>query len=68
LIAIWRSFLVADFADHDLVRVVTPRWSAIARKRQTFFSRHGNLRDAASWYSTGSFDGDDFVFVCLDFR
>jgi hypothetical protein len=49
-----RGLGVADFADHDLVRVVTQNRPQAARKRQALLLVDRNLRDAASWYSTGS--------------
>ena len=42
-----RGFLVANFADHDLVRVVAQNRAQAARERQALFLVHRNLGDAA---------------------
>jgi len=60
------GFLVADFADHDLVRVVAQDGAQAAREGEALFLVHRNLRDARSWYFDRVFDGDDFVLVGLD--
>src|ERR1700690_1839986 len=62
-----RRFLVADFADHDFVRIVAQDGAKAARKRETFLFVYRNLRDAADLVFDRVFDGDDFVFVVLDF-
>ena len=61
------GFLVADFADHDLVRVVAQDGTQAARKSETLLFIHGNLGDAPKLILDWIFDGDDFVFVALDF-
>ena len=46
---------VADFADHDLVRIVTQEWNADrARRVNPFFSLTGICVIPFNWYSTGS--------------
>src|SRR5580704_2962037 len=61
-----RGLLVANFADHDLVRVVPQNRTQSAREGQSLFLVHRNLRDAAKLIFDGVFDGDDLVFVALD--
>src|SRR5208282_5825543 len=62
-----RGFLVADFADHDFVGVVTQDRTQPAGKREAFLFVYRNLGDAADLIFDGVFDGDDFIFVVLDF-
>src|SRR5258708_2537598 len=62
-----RGFRVADFADHDLVRVVTQNRAQAAGKGQAFFFIDGNLRDSANLVLERVLNGDDLVFVALDF-
>src|SRR5258708_24792533 len=62
-----RGFLVANFANHDLVGVVAQNVAQAAREGQSLFLINGNLRDAAKHVLDRIFDGDDFVFVGLDF-
>src|SRR6266851_4972705 len=62
-----RGFLVADFADHDFVGIVAQDGAQSAREGQSFFLIHRNLRNAAKLVLNGIFDGDNFVFVGLDF-
>ncbi len=62
-----RGFLVANFADHDLVRVVAQDGAQAAGEGEAFLFVYRNLRDAADLIFDGVFDGDDFVFVVLDF-
>ena len=62
-----RGFLVADFADHDLVRVMAQNRTQAARKRQALFFVYRNLGDAADLIFDRVFNGDDLVFVVLDF-
>src|SRR6202044_445759 len=62
-----RGFLVADFADHDFVRVVAQDGAQAAGKGQAFLFVDGNLGDAAHLIFDRVFNGDDFVFVVLDF-
>src|SRR6266851_396299 len=61
-----RGFLVADFADHDLIGIVTQNGTQAAREGKTLFLVDGDLRDAAKLIFDRIFDGDDFVFVGLD--
>src|SRR5712664_103001 len=60
------GFLIADFANHDLVGVVAQDGAQAARKGETLFLVHRNLRDAAQLILDRIFDGDDFVLVGLD--
>src|SRR5262249_1105852 len=62
-----RRLLVADFADHDFVWVVAQDGAQAAREGQALLLVHGNLRDTAKLILDGIFDGDDLVFVSLDF-
>src|SRR5271157_1849096 len=61
-----RRLVVADFAHHDLVRVVAQDGTQAAGKRQALLFVHGNLRDAAQLVFDGVLDGDDLVLVRLD--
>src|SRR5215471_12347774 len=61
------GFLVADFAHHDLVRVVAQNGAQSSGKGEPLLFVHGNLCDTAQLIFDGIFDGDDFVFVGLDF-
>ena len=61
------GLLVADFADHDLVGIVAQNGTQAAREGQAFLFVHRNLRDSLELIFDGIFDGDDFVFVVLDF-
>src|SRR5260370_14275834 len=58
-----RGFLVADFANHDLVRVVAKDGAQAARKGQALFFVYGNLSNAAKLVFDGIFNGDNFVLV-----
>ena len=62
-----RGFGVADFADHDLVGIVAQNRTQAARERQALLLVDRNLRDAANLVLDRIFDGDDLVFVGLDF-
>src|SRR5271156_1623440 len=62
-----RGFLVADFADHDFVRVVTQDGTQAAGEGEALLFVHGNLSDASDLVFGRVLDGDDFVFVVLDF-
>src|SRR6185437_10075432 len=62
-----RRLLIANFADHDFVRVVTQNRPQAASKRQSLLFVHRNLGDAADLIFDGIFDGDNLVFVGLDF-
>ena len=61
-----RRFHVADFSDHDLVRIVTQNRAQSSRERQPFLLVDRNLRDAADLIFDRIFDGDDLVFLVLD--
>src|SRR5712692_7181927 len=61
-----RGFLVANFADHDLVGVVTQDGAQASREGEALLLVHRNLRDTAELILHRIFDGDDFVFVGLD--
>src|SRR5579863_4015006 len=61
-----RSLGVANFVDHDLVRIVTQNGAQSAGKGQTLFLIDRDLRDAANLIFDRVLDGDDFVFVGLD--
>src|SRR6185369_6949748 len=60
------GFVVADFADQNLVRIVAKDRSQPAREGQTLLLVHRDLGDAANLVFHGIFDGDDLVFVVLD--
>src|SRR5277367_6008823 len=62
-----RGFLVANFADHDFIGIVTQDRAQAAGKGEAFLFVDGNLGDAADLIFDGIFDGDDFVFVVFDF-
>ena len=66
LMAICAVSVVADFADHDLVRIVAQDRAQAAREGQALFLVDRNLRDAAHLVFDRIFDGDDLVFVVLD--
>ena len=61
-----RGLVVADFAHHDLVGVVAQDGTQPARKGQSLFFVHGNLRDALELVFDRIFDGDDLVLIGLD--
>ena len=62
-----RGFLVADFADHDLVGVMTQDRAQAAGKGEALLFVDRDLGDAFHLVFDGVFDGDDLVFVVLDF-
>src|SRR5690348_4850276 len=62
-----RGFLVANFADHDFVGIVAQDGAQASREGESLFLVDGNLGDAFELVLDGIFDGDDFVFVALDF-
>ncbi len=62
-----RGFFVANFADHDLVGIVTQNRTQAAGEGEALFFVDGNLRDAADLIFDGIFDGDDFIFVGFNF-
>src|SRR6185369_8220892 len=61
-----RSFSVADFADHDLVGIVTQDGTQTTGKCQALFLINGNLHNAANLVLDRVFDGDELVFFALD--
>src|SRR5262249_34584151 len=61
------GFLVADFADHDFVGVMTEDGAQTSGEGQSFLFVDRNLGDSAKLVFDGVFDGDDLVFVGLDF-
>src|SRR5208282_2219455 len=60
------GFVVANFAHHDLVRVVTQNGAQPTGERQTLFFVNRNLGDAADLILDRVFNGDDLVLVGLD--
>ncbi len=62
-----RCFLVADFTDQDFVRVVPENGAKATREGEAFLLVDPDLRDAADLVLDGVFDGDDFVFIALNF-
>ncbi len=60
------GLLIADFADHDLVRVVAQNGAQPAREGQPLLLIDRNLGDALDLVLHRIFDGDDLVFVVLD--
>src|SRR5215475_1441982 len=62
-----RGLLVADFADHDLVRVVAQNAAQAPRECQPFLLIDLNLRDAAQLVLDRVFDRDDLILVVADF-
>src|SRR5208283_3630264 len=60
------GFVVANFAHHDLVRVMTQDGTQTAGEGQTLFFVDRNLGDAAYLILDRVFNGDDLVFVGLD--
>src|SRR6478609_11273291 len=61
-----RGFLVADFAHHDFVRIVTQDGTQAPGKRESLFLVHGNLGDAMDLVFHRVLNGDDLVFVRLN--
>ena len=62
-----RGFFVANFSDHDLVRIVAQDRAQAARERQTFLFVHGDLGDAVQLIFDRVLDRDDLVFFIPDF-
>ena len=62
-----RRLFVANFADHDLVRVVAQNRAQAARKRQSFLFVHRNLSDAVQLILDRVFDRDDLIFFVSNF-
>ena len=60
------GFLIADFADHDLIGIVPQDGAEAAREGQALLLVDRDLRDALELILDGIFDGDDLVFVVLD--
>src|SRR5207237_3932214 len=58
---------ITNFADHDLVRVVTQNGAQAAGKSQSLLFIDGNLGHTANLIFDRIFNGDDLVFVGLDF-
>src|SRR4029077_7432444 len=58
-----RGFLVADFADHDFIRVVAQDGAQSPREGQPLFLVDRNLGDSAQLVLDGIFDGNNLVFV-----
>src|SRR6266568_688230 len=61
-----RGFLVADFAHHDLVRIVAEDGTQTARESKPLLLIDRNLRDAANLVFHRVFNRDELVFVGLD--
>src|SRR5713101_1093806 len=61
-----RGFLIADFADHDLVRIVAQDGTQTASEGQALLLVHVNLRDAADLVFYRIFVGNVLVFVRFD--
>src|SRR4051812_34828161 len=61
------GFLVTDFADEDLVGVVAEDGAQAAGEGEAFFLVYRDLGDTADLVFDRVFDGDDLVFVALDF-
>src|SRR5437879_5667252 len=57
---------VANFADHDFVRVVTQNGSQAAGKGEPLFLVYRDLRDSANLVFHWIFDGDDLILVSFD--
>src|SRR5258705_6472732 len=62
-----RSFGVADFADHDFVRIVAQYRAQPARKREPLFFVDRNLQHSRQLILDGVFDGDYFVAAMINF-
>ncbi len=62
-----RGFVIANFSDHDLVRVVPQNGTQSAGERQPLLFVDGNLRNSADLVFDRIFNRDDFVFVSFDF-
>ena len=61
-----RCFLVANFADHDLVGIVAQNGAQATGESQPFLFVHRNLGDTANLVLYWIFNGDDLVFIGLD--
>jgi len=59
------GFLVANFADHDFVRIVRKMERRPRANFNPFFRLPGICVITAKLISTGSLNGDNFVFVVL---
>src|SRR5579863_1204710 len=57
------GLLIADFADHDLIRIVSQDGAKAAREGEPLLFVDGDLGDALELIFDGIFDGDDLVFV-----
>ena len=60
-------FRIADFADHDLIRVVAQNRAQAAREGEALFFIHRNLQHAGQLILDRVFDGDDLVVAVVDF-
>src|SRR6202011_1355939 len=60
------GFLVADFAHHDFVGVMTQDGPKTAGEGETLLFVYRDLGDALDLVLHRVFDGDDLVFVVLD--
>src|SRR5579864_265190 len=61
------GFVIANFSDHDLVRVVPQDRTQAAGERQPLLFVDGDLRDSPNLVFDGIFNRDDFVFVGFNF-
>ena len=57
-----RRFGVADFTDHDFVRVVAQDRAQASREGQSLFLVNGNLRNAVQLILDWIFDCQNFIF------
>ena len=58
-----RGFLIADFTDHDFVRIVSQDRAQPAGESKALLFVDWNLRNATKLIFHGIFNGDDLVFV-----
>ena len=63
-----RRFRVTDFADHDLVRVMTQNGAQATGEIEALLLIHRDLQHAGQLIFDGVFDGDDLVLAPVDFR
>src|SRR5207249_7521480 len=62
-----RCFLVANLANHDLVRIVTQNRTQSTREGQTFLLVDRDLSNAMQLILNRVFNRDDFIFFVSDF-
>src|SRR5436309_14661684 len=62
-----RCFFVANFADHDLVQIVTQNRTKNTREGQTFLLVDRDLSNAMQLILNRVFNRDDFIFFVSDF-